>query len=112
MALCPFRSWRAELRAARVRVTSRAWWRQAAAMLRAPVSFRIAMARLQGGHDLRAVAGADLRGVLAVTDVEDVVQHLPTRRAGQRGINRTHATMARPWTRTPDLCDAGKLARR
>ena len=30
----------------------------------------------QGGHDLRAVAGADLGGVFSVGDVADVVQGL------------------------------------
>jgi len=44
------------------------WW---------PAIFMIAMVKLlvaQGGHDLGAIAGADLGGVLAVGGVADVLQ--------------------------------------
>ena len=61
----------------RVRVASRAWCLQAAAMLACPAIFKMPMAEVaQGGHDLGSAAGADLGGVFAVADVADVVQRL------------------------------------
>jgi hypothetical protein len=63
---------------ARIRAASRAWWRQAAAMLVCPASLKVPMVRLpQGGHDLRSAAGADLGGGLAVGDVADVLPRHP-----------------------------------
>jgi hypothetical protein len=66
----------------RVRVASRLWQRQAAAMEACPASFRVPMARLpECGHDLGSFAGPGLGGVFAVGDVADVVQglHLSSR---------------------------------
>jgi hypothetical protein len=51
-----------------------AWWRVVAAMLAAPASFMITMARLRSMAMTGAVAGADLGVVLAVGDVADVVR--------------------------------------
>jgi hypothetical protein len=59
-----------------VRVASRAWWRQAAAMPGWPRLEDADGLVAQGGHDLGAVAGAGLGGVFAVGDVADVVECL------------------------------------
>jgi hypothetical protein len=54
-------------------VASRAWCRQAAAILVCPAVFKIPMARLPG-QGLGPAADADLGGVFAVADVAEVMQ--------------------------------------
>jgi hypothetical protein len=67
----------------------------------------------QGGHDLRAAAGADLGGVFAVGDVADMVQGLdlpvaadPAGELGGRGLEVISlvlpSTLA--WARTAPAC--------
>jgi hypothetical protein len=73
-----------------VRVASRAWWRQAAAILECPAGLRMAVTGLQGGHALGAAARADLGGVLGVADVADV--YLTRDGTGRDGTGRDGTT--------------------